>query len=200
MVGHSIVFWAGQYTAASGWGSDLGLECFLHLDWAGLQGMQWSALLSIVTSWVQQDGIPRAVVIQLGQSDLPEWKRVALSQDIITDLRTLHHQLPGTMLIWSTLLENCAWHGALCPDQVDNVRWKVCKAAAQIVSALGGLVISHLDITFWQLALYQGDRVHLSEQGADIWLHGIMDMLLQWVQAGEWWWEWGIKEPPLFGG
>lgn len=183
VVGHSIVHWASEYAASSGWGSNLGLSERLQIFWMGRRGMRWPALLPTIKNGLLHSGTPHAIIIQLGENDLLAEKGFVLSRTIISDLSALHELLPGMMLIWSGLLECKEWRGALAPDRVDFARKKVYKVVSSFVHELGGQCIMHPDISFRLSALYHRDGVHLSEWGMDLWLHRICQSLIDWLQA-----------------
>uniref|UniRef100_A0ACB8EJT7 Uncharacterized protein n=1 Tax=Sphaerodactylus townsendi TaxID=933632 RepID=A0ACB8EJT7_9SAUR len=81
------------------------------LDWtppghslAG-EGMRWSSLLFEVAELVLQFGFPDAIVLQLGENDIPAFKGVALQNAMREDLQLLRRKMPKSKLFWSCLLE-----------------------------------------------------------------------------------------------
>ena len=141
IVRHSIVYWAVRYTAGSGWGGDLGPGVLLQLHGIGQSGMRWAALLDTLESFTSFGKIPAAIVIQLGQNDLPGATGLYLRHAMREDLVHIHRRFPSMTLMWSGLLQRVQWRGAMAPDKVDLARRKACKAAAREVERLGGVFI-----------------------------------------------------------
>ncbi|XP_077160741.1 uncharacterized protein LOC143821052 [Paroedura picta] len=185
IVGHYIVYHAAAYAASSGWGSALGLEDRLQITWMGDRGMQWDDLLPKVSLQVSLQGAPAAVIIHLGESDLPDRKGIDLNITTSADLHTLISRFPNTRIFWSEMVERREWPGANSAEKVDLVRRKVSAAASRLVEAIGGSVIRHPDISYKQIALFKDDGINLSEWGLDIWLHSIRYGLLCWLQSSE---------------
>lgn len=75
VIGHSIVYWAAEYTASLGWGPNLGVEGRLDIKWSGWCRMKWETLLLMIWREAHIGGCPYAIIIQLGENDLPE-KRI----------------------------------------------------------------------------------------------------------------------------
>uniref|UniRef100_A0ACB8EKW7 Uncharacterized protein n=1 Tax=Sphaerodactylus townsendi TaxID=933632 RepID=A0ACB8EKW7_9SAUR len=68
--------------------------------------MRWSSLLfEVVELPVLQFGFPDAIVLQLGENDIPAFKRVALQNAMREDLQLLRPQDAKSKLFWSCLLE-----------------------------------------------------------------------------------------------
>uniref|UniRef100_A0ACB8G3P5 Uncharacterized protein n=1 Tax=Sphaerodactylus townsendi TaxID=933632 RepID=A0ACB8G3P5_9SAUR len=90
LVGHSIVHWAGRCAKKSGWGEHLGLDTSVDIRWLARRGMMWPALLLRLRNSVLQFGFPDAVLLQLGENDIPASKGVALQNSMRDDLMLLH--------------------------------------------------------------------------------------------------------------
>lgn len=161
----------------------MGLEDRLWIKWLGKKDMKWNDLLPTISLKVSLLGAPDALIIQLGENDLPEQKGVDLSITMTADLHTLNARLPDTRFFWSDMLERREWPKATSPDKVDLVRRQVTAEAGRLIEATGGVVIRHPDITFKHTALFKNDGVHLSEWGQDIWLHSIRHALLCWLES-----------------
>uniref|UniRef100_A0ACB8G586 Uncharacterized protein n=1 Tax=Sphaerodactylus townsendi TaxID=933632 RepID=A0ACB8G586_9SAUR len=181
LVGHSIVYWAGHYAKKSGWGEHLGLDTSMDIHWLARQGMMWPSLLLRLQNSVLQFGFPDAIVIQLGENDIPASKGVALQNSMRDDLKLLRCKMPKTKLFWSCLLERRTWRNAVALARVNKARSKVCRSAARLVLSMGGDVIPHVDLSHALPALFLPDGVHLSDWGQDIWLHDVRHALLQWL-------------------
>uniref|UniRef100_A0ACB8FTL8 Uncharacterized protein n=1 Tax=Sphaerodactylus townsendi TaxID=933632 RepID=A0ACB8FTL8_9SAUR len=138
LVGHSIVHWAGRYAKKSGWGEHLGLDTSVDIRWLARRGMTWPALLLRLRNSVLQFGFPDAVLLQLGENDIPASKGVALQNSMRDDLMLLHHKMPKTKLFWSCLLERRTWRNAVAPARVNKTRSKLCRSAARLVLSMGG--------------------------------------------------------------
>ncbi|XP_060103720.1 uncharacterized protein LOC132577947 [Heteronotia binoei] len=183
IIGHYIVYAAEDYASSSGWGNALGLEDHIRIKWIGRRGMEWDDLLPTVSLNVSRLGSPDALIIQLGDNDLPAKKEIDLTITVAADLHTLFCRLPHTRFFWSDMLKRCKWPGATSVQTVDLARKNVTSTAGQIVRATGGYVIQHPDITFKHTALYRSDGINLSEWGLDIWLHSVRHELLCWLKS-----------------
>uniref|UniRef100_A0ACB8F3J5 Uncharacterized protein n=1 Tax=Sphaerodactylus townsendi TaxID=933632 RepID=A0ACB8F3J5_9SAUR len=154
LVGHSIVYWAGRYAKKSGWGQHLGLDTSLDIHWLARRGMLWPSLLLWLRNSVLQYGFLDAIVLQLGENDIPASKGVALQNSMRDDLKLLRCKMPKTKLFWSCLLERRTWRNAVAPARVNKVRSKVCRSAARLVLSMGGDVIPHVDLSHALPALF----------------------------------------------
>ncbi|XP_048361698.1 uncharacterized protein LOC125437778 [Sphaerodactylus townsendi] len=154
IVGHSIVLWASRYAATSGWGESLGLQPRVTVHWVGIRGTRWASLLQQLRQTREHRGTPHAVIIQLGENNLPEMKRIQLLHDILSSLAALPLLLPGTVIFWSQLLERRVWRGARVPGRVNTARKKICRAVSWFVLAAGGRSIAHPAISFREMAIY----------------------------------------------
>lgn len=161
----------------------MGLEDRLQIEWIGRRGMLWNDLLPAVSLQLPRLGSPDALVIQLGENDLPGQKEVDFNITIAADLHTLISRLPETRFFWSDMLERREWPGSTSPDQVDLVRRKITDAAGRLIEAVGGVVIQHPEITFKYSALFRSDGINLSEWGLDFWLHSVRHELLCWLKS-----------------
>lgn len=61
--------------------------------------MRWDFLPTLLHA-VAFPGPPDAIVIKLGENNLPEWKGIDLALGIMLDLHELEGQLPHTQLFW----------------------------------------------------------------------------------------------------
>ncbi|XP_077192432.1 uncharacterized protein LOC143836818 [Paroedura picta] len=181
MIGHSIVYWAGQYASFSGWSQDLGLDDHLRLIWDGHRGMRWTSMLTFVAQAVHRWGFPAAVVIQLGENDIPSIKGRQLINAMSEDLLVLRHRLPSTAVFWSELLSRRTWRSEKSPAIINRAKTKINRSVSRVIVNLGGQVIWHPDIDSQIDALYRPDGVHLSHWGMDLWLHSIRGALSDWL-------------------
>ncbi|XP_060135029.1 uncharacterized protein LOC132592660 [Zootoca vivipara] len=181
IVGHSIVHWAGDHAAKSTLGLQLGLPPHVRLTWMGRRGMRWGELLPLLRREVFALGFPTALVLQLGENDLPDVDSLSLRLAMESDLTHLRTLMPGVTVIWSQLLQRIEWKGSLCPAATEKARKRVNNAISKLVLELGGSVISHPDITFKATSLFRPDGVHLSPVGNDTWLRDVSEGLKRWL-------------------
>uniref|UniRef100_A0ACB8FIT2 Uncharacterized protein n=1 Tax=Sphaerodactylus townsendi TaxID=933632 RepID=A0ACB8FIT2_9SAUR len=112
LVGHSIFHWAGSFAKKSGWGKHLGLDSSVDIKLAGEARHDVAYSASPVENSVLQFGFPDAVLIQLGENDIPASEGVALQNSMREDLMLLHCKMPKTKLFWSCLLERRTWRSS----------------------------------------------------------------------------------------
>lgn len=174
MVGHSIVHWASIRAKESGLGPNLGLPHHVQVSWLTRRGMLWAELLPLVRKHVRFEGPPSAIVLQLGENDLPATDCCSLRFTIQRDLVELAEFLPGVKVFWSQLLQRRTWRGSRCPAATEGARKRVNKVAMKTVIAHGGSVIAHPNITFKEAVLFRDDGVHLSPLGNDTWLNSVV--------------------------
>lgn len=106
-----------------------------------VNGTKRNAFVLTVLCAVTHMGLPEALMIPLGENDLPSQKGVDLTMAIIADLQDLHPQLPHTQFLWSELLKKHLWLGAAFPEKLDVAKKKVCKGVDHFVELVGGMVI-----------------------------------------------------------
>ncbi|XP_054849708.1 olfactory receptor 1020-like [Eublepharis macularius] len=154
---HSIVHWAGKYAASSGWGRHLGLDDRLEIRWIGSRGMLWESLAPTLIRQARREGPPDAVIIQLGENDLGRREAPELKRAMCSDLDYLRGLFPRTFFLWSDLLQRRYWRFARHPEKVDGIRQRVARAMGHYISAAGGLLIQHSDISFRMEPLFRPD-------------------------------------------
>ncbi|XP_078241896.1 uncharacterized protein LOC144586845 [Pogona vitticeps] len=177
MVGHSFIYWAARYAAASRWGSDLGLGAQASITWRGIRGMRWIQF-GRLTAFGRSP--PDILVVHLGGNDLPQVSGKALILDIVRDLDRLHALYPRIRIVWSTIIPRLNWRGAINVDRVNNARRLVNKEVCRSVCNRGfGSVIGHRRILTSKLEYFRKDGVHLSEAGLDIFLDDLRGGLLE---------------------
>nr|XP_034959601.1 uncharacterized protein LOC118079504 isoform X6 [Zootoca vivipara] len=182
IVGHSIVHWAGTHAAKSTLGLQLGLPPHVRLTWMGKRDMRWQELLPLLQRKVLALGFPTALVLQLGENDLPAMDTLSLRMAIQSDLTQLRTLMPGVTVIWSQLLQRIEWRGSLRPAATERARKRINNAISKIVLDSGGALILHPDITFKATSLFCPDGVHLSPVGNDTWLRDVSEGLKRWLE------------------
>ncbi|XP_077207055.1 thioredoxin domain-containing protein 6 [Paroedura picta] len=143
--------------------------------------MRWSSLLEFVARAVHRWGAPAAIIIQLGENDIPGTKGRRLINMMTEDLLVLHQRLPRTVVFWSELLSRRSWRSEKGPAVINRAKTKVNRAVYRVIVNFGGRVIWHPDIDSQIEALYRHDGVHLSDWGMDLWLHDVRWALFVWL-------------------
>nr|XP_028570033.1 uncharacterized protein LOC114588766 [Podarcis muralis] len=136
----------------------------------------------VVWAKVSVEGTPVAMVVQLGENDLPEAPSLSLQTCMRENLKELKAALSGLKIFWSQLLQRRAWRGSRCPAATKRARRHVQSAVAKKVLALGRMVIHHPGITSRDASLYRLG-VHLSVIGIDLWLTSVSVGLRDWLQV-----------------
>ncbi|XP_077791736.1 uncharacterized protein LOC144329093 [Podarcis muralis] len=181
MVGHSIVHWAGVAARQSGLGPDLGFPPHIRLSWLSRRGMRWSEFLPSIRRQLLLEGLPAAMVVQLGENDLVSMDCLSLRSAILRDMETLRAMVPTARIFWSKLLQRCVWRGSRCPAATERARKRINSAVAKKVRELGGDAISHPEILFQRPSFFQADGVHLSASGNEAWLGAVVAKLRSWL-------------------
>ncbi|XP_060127315.1 uncharacterized protein LOC132591986 [Zootoca vivipara] len=181
MVGHSIVHWAGLRAGQTPLGPRLGLPSNIQVTWMGKRGMRWGELLPLLRRKALLLGCPSALVIQLGENDIPAVDPLSLRLAILRDLLEIRTWFPDTVVFWSQMLQRMQWRGDIPPLAGERARKRVNSAASKRVYEIGGSLIRHPVINVRAPLLYRDDGVHLSPDGYDIWLRDVSEGLKSWL-------------------
>ncbi|XP_060129287.1 uncharacterized protein LOC132591968 [Zootoca vivipara] len=181
MVGHSIVHWAGLRAGQTPLGPRLGLPSNIQVTWMGKRGMRWGELLPLLRRKALLLGCPSALVIQLGENDIPAVDPLSLRLAILRDLLEIRTWFPDTVVFWSQMLQRMQWRGDIPPLAGERARKRVNSAASKRVYEIGGSLIRHPEINVRAPLLYRDDGVHLSPDGYDIWLRDVSEGLKSWL-------------------
>ena len=131
---------------------------------------------------VHTEGPPSAIVIQLGENDLPATDCLTLRSIIQKDLQDLASYWPTVKMFWSQLLQRHVWRGSHSPAATEKARKRTNSATIKVIQGLGGFVITHPDINVKASHMYRDDGVHLSSLGSDTWLNSVASGLKAWVE------------------
>ncbi|XP_072849321.2 uncharacterized protein LOC140705452 [Pogona vitticeps] len=176
IIGHSYIYWAVRYAAASHWGNDLGLGAQASISWMGIRGMQWLQL-GRLTAFGSTP--PDVLVVHLGGNDLPRVPGKALILDILREFNRLHVLYPTLRIVWSTIIPRLSCRGAWSISKINKARRQVNREVCRGISYNGlGSVINHHRIQISKLEYFREDGVHLSEAGLDVFLDDLRGGLL----------------------
>ncbi|XP_077782853.1 uncharacterized protein LOC144327384 [Podarcis muralis] len=181
MVGHSIIHWAGVAARQSAMGPGLGLPSHVRVSWLSRRGMRWSEFLPRIRRQLLLEGLPEAIVVQLGENDLVAMDCLSLRAAIMADLETLQAMVPTAKIFWSKLLQRRFWLGSRCPVATERARKRINAAVSRRIVELGGEVIFHHEISYHAAALFRADGVHLSASGNEAWLGAVVAKLRSWL-------------------
>ena len=141
IVGHSIVHWAGVRAEESGLGAGLGFPPHVQVSWMARRGMRWCELLPLIQHRLKGEARPDAIVVHLGENDLPTLDCLTLRSTIQRDLGVLRSLVPDCKLFWSHWLQRQVWRGSFCPQGTEKARKRVNAVASAKVLELGGSLL-----------------------------------------------------------
>ncbi|XP_070594693.1 transcription cofactor vestigial-like protein 4 isoform X5 [Erythrolamprus reginae] len=186
LCGNSIIFWAGRSAARSAVGTQLSLDRWVNIAWLGRRGLRWKELLPLLLGGGHNVVAPRWLVLHLGGNDLGIMGGQALINQVREDLHALRMAWPATQVVWSEILQRIVWKDAISPRAIHKTRRRVNRAVGKLVRELGGVVVSHPNITVGEPSLFHADGAHLSEHGNAIFLQDLHRSLreLRQVEGG----------------
>jgi hypothetical protein len=175
ILGSSIPFWAGQQAATSSGGKNLNLPA--KVQWFGHRVMQWHQLDPAIMDLLKRKAPPNYLMIHLGSNDLAKSEITSkkLVEEIKCSLLRYNALLSNTTLVWSSILPRLYWHGVPVElgKKINKKRTNVNRRIRSFILDLGGAVISHDNITTYDISLFRYDGTHLSREGNSIYLHNI---------------------------
>ena len=166
MVGSSIIQRAGEHSKIRPTGTFLGLQQLgCQIVWVGMPGMRWENVVPLIHSLINYRGIPFAVIIHCGGNDIGLVPCGELLFHIKFTIAIISSMLPGTSLVWSSILPRMKWRYS---ENIKNM---------EITRKIGGYVIRHPNFDDKHPALFKKDGVHLSFIANDIFLNQIQGAL-----------------------
>ena len=110
VVGSSIIQRAGEHSKIRPTGTFLGLltpGC--QFVWVEIPGMRWENVVHLIHSLFNYRGFPFAVIIHCGGNDIGLVSCAELLFHIKLTIAILSSLLPGTSLVWSSILPRIKW-------------------------------------------------------------------------------------------
>ncbi|KAK2888595.1 hypothetical protein Q8A73_020043 [Channa argus] len=164
----------GEEAAKKIFGVNLGLNA--KVEWFGQGGMRWSRVLPWLYHELCRQSPPDILVIHAGGNDLGRMSAKHLVLRMQQDLREFHEKFPATKLLYSCINERKVWRGGR-PAIIDNGRKMVNAKMRKALGSLGGQVIEHPNLRFFDRSIYQPDGVHFTKKGNAIFLSSIRGSL-----------------------
>jgi hypothetical protein len=178
VVGSSIIQRAGEHSKIRPTGTFLGLQQLgCQLVWVGMPGMRWENVVPLIHSLINYRGIPFAVIIHCGGNDIGLVPCGELLFHIKFTIAILSSMLPGTSLVWSSILPRMKWRYSENIRNMEITRKRVNRGVRSYLLKIGGYVIRHPDFDDKHPALFKKDGVHLSFIANDIFLNQIQGAL-----------------------
>lgn len=106
----------------------------VSIQWYGLRRMTWNWFLLSLCQALREGSYCEVLILHLGENDLVEMKRMALTWRILRDLKTTRELCQGTVLVWSYFLQRRIWRG----DQKKPswIKWMRTKANNTVCRAI----------------------------------------------------------------
>ncbi|XP_041424641.1 uncharacterized protein LOC121395360 [Xenopus laevis] len=182
IIGHSFIFWARQHAA----GKQLGLpEEHMKITWQGWRGMKWEQMRGRLYSSIQKFKFINLVIVHAGGNDLTSIKTPALIESMRKDLEDLMSSNKIGGVAWSDIIQRGEWRGAVPPQGIERARKKVNRAMHKIMCSSGNGVIRHDNIRYRQTQLFRKDKVHLTEEGLDLFWANFRNYIEEWWRSQE---------------
>lgn len=174
-MGSSIVLRAADHAKLRPIGTHLGLEKVgCQVVWVGSPGMKWDHLVGTICSMINYRGtIPSVLVIHCGANDIGETPQGALLYHMKFVIAVLSNMIPGTSIVWSSLLPRLSWRFSNNVLAMETTRKRINRGMKSYLSKHGGYIIQHSDFDDKHLGLFMNDGVHLTFIGLDIFLNQI---------------------------
>ena len=139
MVGSSIIQRAGEHSKIRPTGTFLGLQQLgCQLVWVGMPGMRWENVVPLIHSLINYRGIPFAVIIHCGGNDIGLVPCGELLFHIKFTIAILSSMLPGTSLVWSSILPRMKWRYSENIRNMEITRKRVNRGVRSYLLKIGG--------------------------------------------------------------
>ncbi|CAC5384441.1 unnamed protein product [Mytilus coruscus] len=133
VIGSSIVTRASDHVQIRPVGASLELEKIgCHLVWIGMSGMKWQNLVSLVQCIINWRSIPFAVIIHCGGNDIGDTPCGELLHHMKFAIAILSKMLPGTVLVWSSILPRFKWRFSNNTGAMETTRRRINSGGAFI--------------------------------------------------------------------
>lgn len=149
------------------------LDMPAHVEWFGRGGMCWNSLLHVFHQCLKGRTAPDVLVIHCGGNDLGRVKSVLLVKAMKEDLQYLHKNFPLMKIVFSLINQRPHWRYGP-PGKMEKARKFVNSVMDSFVLACNGITVHHSEIVFDKPGLFLRDNVHLTDEGHDIFLNGII--------------------------
>ncbi|CAK6978566.1 unnamed protein product [Scomber scombrus] len=169
----------GEEAAKKEYGKNLGLNA--NIQWFGKGGMRWGGVLPSFYAELANQSPPDILVVHAGGNDLGLMSPKKLAFLMQRDLQQLRAQFPSMQMAFSCISERQQWrHGK--PVQINNDRKSVNKFMRKNVDYIGGELIEHLYLKFYNKNTFLPDGVHLTTAGNQVFLTSIQSTLEKILQ------------------
>eukprot|EP00079_Xenopus_tropicalis_P019423 XP_012809050.1 PREDICTED: uncharacterized protein LOC105945479 isoform X3 [Xenopus tropicalis] len=180
IIGHSFIFWASRHAA----GKQLVLpEEHMRIAGQGWRGMKWEQLRGRLSRTMLNFSFIHLIIVHAGGNDLTSIKTPALIEKMRKDLEEVIADSRVGGVAWSDIIQRGDWRGAISPQGIEKSRKKVNQAMHKLMCSSGNGVIKHNNIKHRQTQLFRKDKVHLSEEGLDLFWENIRNFIEGWWRS-----------------
>ena len=172
LVGSSVLCQAARYVAQG----PVGLGLMLNqadLVWHGHDNLQWSEFGPLLTRLISQSNPPHVLLVHMDALELAKVSFQDLAQQAVESLLEFNKRNPKCRIIWSEALPCCHYPGSIAKMTMEQVRINYNVMCSKLVLSLGGQSIKHSAIRPDTTALFDSDRMHLSDLGNNIFLNNL---------------------------
>lgn len=150
--------------------------------WVGVSGLKTKQLVGLVLTLVKIFGIPSMLLIHCGGNDIGYYHCHDLIFHMTFAIYCIHGMLPGTQIIFSSILPRGEWRYSENNEAMEESRKRVNRGIRKYMIKNNSYVLYHPDFNDSYKALFHEDKVHLSFVGKDIFINSIQEALLQFVR------------------
>lgn len=147
--------------------------------WVGIPGLRCRQMVGIINNLVKCLGNPTMVLIHCGGNDIGLFSSYELIFDMNFALYVISKMLPGTKIVFSSILPRNIYRYSDDLDAMDRTRRRVNRGVRRYIMLNNAYVIYHPDFNDSYKGLFKEDQVHLSYIGNDIFINTIQEALLQ---------------------
>ncbi|KAK1876997.1 Homeodomain-interacting protein kinase 1 [Dissostichus eleginoides] len=170
----------GEVAAYENFGENFGLD--VKVQWFGTGGMLWKGVLPRFQAELSNSQRPPDIlVIHAGGNNLGTMPAMNLASVMNNELMKLHSQFPSMAIAYSCITERQVWRNGP-PGKVNYDRRCVNQLMQKNVGNLGGEVIQHPLLRFFDNNIYLPDGVNFSKKGNGIFVSSIRSVVMKILQ------------------